>query len=48
MFVLDAEPNDLSFVYIDGALDPSELSRLDGSFGIPKHVTKRAAKEVSK
>ncbi len=48
MFVLDTEPNGLSFVYIDGALNPSELSSLDGSFGIPKGVAKRAAKEGSK
>jgi predicted lipoprotein with Yx(FWY)xxD motif len=48
MFVLDAGPNDLSFVYIDGALNPAELSKLDGSFGIPKGVAKRAAKEGTK
>ena len=48
MFVLDAEPHNLSFVYIDGALNPAELSKLDGSFGIPKGVAKRAAKEGTK
>ena len=48
MFVLDAEPNELSFVYIAGALNPAELSNLGGSFGIPKGVAAHAAKDGGK
>ena len=44
MFVLDAESKELEMVYIAGALDPSELSKLDGNFGIPKGVAAHAAK----
>jgi hypothetical protein len=38
MFVLDAEAKELDFVYIAGTLDPAELSRLDGNFGIPMGI----------
>ncbi len=48
MFVLDAEPKELSLVYIAGALDPAELSNLGGSFGIPKGVAAHAAKDGGK
>ena len=48
MFVLDAEPHELSFVYIAGSLNPAELSQLGGSFGIPKGVAPPAAKEAGK
>jgi Domain of unknown function (DUF4252) len=44
MFVLDAEEKELDFVYIAGALDPAELSKLDGNFGIPKGVAARTTK----
>lgn len=36
MFVLSAEPKELSLVYIDGTIDPHELGELSGNFGIPK------------
>lgn len=36
MFVLDAEPKELDFVYISGHIDPKDLSGLGGNFGIPK------------
>ncbi len=36
MFVLDAEPKELSLVYISGTIDPKELGELSGNFGIPK------------
>lgn len=48
MFVLDAEAKELDFVYIAGTLDPEELSKLDGNFGIPKGVAGRAAKDGGK
>lgn len=36
MVILSAEEKELSFVCIDGSLDPSMLSSLSGQFGIPK------------
>ncbi|MGC1782911.1 MAG: DUF4252 domain-containing protein [Acidobacteriaceae bacterium] len=36
MFVLDAEPKELSLVYISGTINPHELGQLSGNFGIPK------------
>jgi hypothetical protein len=48
MFVLDSEGKELDMVYIAGALDPSELSKLDGNFGIPRGVAAHAAKESGK
>jgi hypothetical protein len=48
MFVLDAETKELDLVYIAGTLDPAELSKLDGNFGIPKGVAAHAAKEAGK
>lgn len=34
--VIAAEPKELTVVYIDGNIDPSQLSALSGQFGIPK------------
>ncbi len=34
--VIAVEPNELTFVHIDGAIDPSQLAELGGQFGIPK------------
>jgi Domain of unknown function (DUF4252) len=48
MFVLDAESKELDFVYIAGTLDPAELSRLGGNFGIPKGIAARTAKDGGK
>ena len=48
MFVLDAESKELDLVYIAGTLDPAELSKLDGNFGIPKGVAKHVAKDAGK
>ncbi len=36
MLILDAKPEKLSFVYISGNLNPSDLSVLGGNFGIPQ------------
>jgi hypothetical protein len=44
MFVLDAESKELDFVYIAGTVDPAELSRLGGNFGIPKGIAGGTAK----
>lgn len=39
MLILAAKPDKLSFVYISGHIDPSELGDLGGNFGVPKlHV----------
>lgn len=35
MFILDAEPKELDFVYISGPISPDDLSGLSGNFGIP-------------
>lgn len=35
MIVLDAEPQELDFVYIDGPINPKDLGALSGNFGIP-------------
>jgi Domain of unknown function (DUF4252) len=48
MFVLDAESKELDLIYIAGALDPADLSKLDGNFGIPKGVAAHAAKDAGK
>lgn len=34
--VIAAEPTELTFVHIDGTIDPSQISKLGGQFGIPK------------
>jgi hypothetical protein len=48
MFVLDSESKELDMVYIAGTLDPSELSKLDGNFGIPKGFAAHTAKDGGK
>ena len=35
MFILDAEPKELNFVYISGPIRPEDLKDLSGNFGIP-------------
>lgn len=44
MFVLNAEPKELNFVYIDGPIRPEDLSDISGNFGIPAVGAKAAAK----
>jgi hypothetical protein len=34
--VIAAEPKELTFVHIDGVIDPQQLNELGGQFGIPK------------
>jgi hypothetical protein len=36
MFILNAEPKELDFVYISGPIRPEDLSELSGNFGVPK------------
>jgi hypothetical protein len=48
LFVLDAEAKELSLVLILGPIDMDKISKLGGSFGIPKDVVKKAQKEAGK
>jgi len=48
LFVLDAEPRELSLVLILGPINPDSISQLGGNFGIPKDAVKKAQKEVRK
>lgn len=36
MFVLNAEPQELDFVYISGPINLDDLSEIGGNFGVPK------------
>jgi hypothetical protein len=46
LFVLDAEPKELSLVLILGPIDVDKISKLGGTFGIPRDAVKKAQKEV--
>ena len=46
LFVLDAEPKELSLVLILGPINPDQISKLGGSFGIPRDAVRKAQKEV--
>ncbi len=51
LFVLDAEPTELSLVLILGPIDVDKISALGGNFGIPKSASKtlkKAVKEAGK
>ena len=48
MFVLDAEPKELNFVYISGPIRTEDLSELSGNFGIPKVGKLASGKEAGK
>jgi hypothetical protein len=48
LFVLDAEPKELSLVLILGPIDMEALTKLGGNFGIPKDAMKKAQKEATK
>lgn len=48
LFVLDAEARELSLVLILGPIDIDKISKLGGSFGIPRDAVKKAQKEAGK
>ncbi len=48
IFVLNAEAKELDLVYVVGSLDPEDLSKLDGNFGLPKGVSKNVGRRSSK
>ncbi len=48
MVVLVEEPRELTFVNLDGPINPSQLEKLGGNFGIPKMETRPKAKPAPK
>jgi hypothetical protein len=48
MFILDAEPKELDFVYISGPIRPEDLKDLSGNFGIPAGSYDLTVKEKNK
>lgn len=48
LVVLAREPQELTFVHIDGPIDPADLSRLGGRMGIPKGVGEAKGKDADK
>ena len=38
LVILAEEPTEMTFVHLDGSIDPQDLDRLSGNFGIPKDV----------
>ena len=38
LVILAEEPTELTFVHLDGSIDPQDLDALGGNFGIPKDV----------
>jgi len=38
MVILAQEPTSLAFIDLDGAINPDDLDKLSGNFGIPKNV----------
>ena len=43
MFVLNAEPQELDFVYISGPINLDDLSTMGGNFGVPKLKTRNTS-----
>jgi hypothetical protein len=48
MFILDAEPKELNFVFISGPIRPEDLQNLSGNFGIPADSYKMTLKAKDK
>ncbi len=48
LVVVDAEPKELTFVHIDGPVDPAELTRLGGHLGIPEFEKHDSSKDDKK
>ncbi len=47
MVILAEEPNELTFVDLDGPINPDDLEGLSGNFGIPKGIHARSNKAVT-
>ena len=48
MFILNSQPKELDFVYIDGPIRPQDLSDISGNFGIPQVKTGQNGKVAHK
>jgi Domain of unknown function (DUF4252) len=46
--VISAEPRELTFVHIDGPINPEDLNKLNGSMGIPRSTTPKAERKRDK
>jgi hypothetical protein len=44
LVVIAADPNELTIVHIDGPLDPSDLDKIGGDFGVPRLETRPQSK----
>ena len=44
LVVIAADPKELTIVHIDGPLDPTDLDKLGGDFGVPRLETRPHAK----
>jgi hypothetical protein len=44
LVVIAADPNELTIVHIDGPLDPSDLDKICGDFGVPRLETRPQSK----
>jgi len=47
MVILVEEPTELTFVHLDGPIDPDDLDELGGNFGIPKDIHVRQDNTVA-
>jgi hypothetical protein len=48
MVILAEEPTELTFVHLDGPINPEDLDELGGNFGIPKDIHAHAKPKVKK
>jgi len=48
MFILNAEPKELDFIFISGPIRPEDLSDISGNFGIPRDSYKYVEKAERK
>jgi hypothetical protein len=48
MVILAQEPTELTFVHLDGPINPDQLGELSGNFGIPKDIRVHAQKPAPK
>ena len=46
LFIIAADPKELTIVHIDGPLDPSELDKIGGDFGVPRLDTSARGKQA--
>ena len=44
--IIAADPKELTVVHIDGPLDPSDLDKIGGDFGVPRIETQARPKQA--